>query len=175
MKSFLVFILCFLGLSGCGSNSVRYENKQYGFSLLLPAGWKQEEGYQGTIIIARAPEESPKFKTNINLTIGDLSGIEAKAQKKIKLVEFYEINKAQLFEVLPGVKYNIREDYINAGNNAGMLLSFSCDIEKVPLRFMAGIWMVASKAYTITCSTERDKFESYLPVFERTLKSLRVK
>ncbi len=173
----LLSFLC-LGLSGCDVFSFsRYKNTEHGFSLLLPRSWHKEEGFKNTVLMAAAPERQSKFKTNITLTVGDLADIQARMNKKISLLEFYEVNKAQAMEILPGEKYNIQENRIIAGKHIGMALSFNNKIKEmgVDLSFLVGVWMEGNRVYTITCTTETERFAHYLPIFKKILQSLRIK
>jgi hypothetical protein len=178
MKKYLFFILAISLLSvlvcGCDFNMVRYQNKKYAFSLLLPRGWQVEEGTMGLVLSARAPQVSVPFVTNLTLTIGDLSAAEAKLGRPITLTEFYEINKAQIMQILPGVEYNIQEGYIFAGRHRGTALSFNSKLENLNLKFLVGVWLIKSHAYTISCSSTTENFSKYLPVFKKVMQSLRV-
>lgn len=174
----LILIFFCLGLNGCDFFSFsRYKNEKYGISLLLPRSWHKEEEFKNTVLLATAPEQHPKFKTNITLTVGDLTDIQARMNKKISLIEFFEVNKAQVMEILPGYKYNLQENKVAAGRHIGMALSFNNKIKEmdVDLNFLVGVWMEGSRVYTITCTTETERFPHYLPIFKKILQSLRIK
>lgn len=171
-----VLILVCWGLTGCGGPSMRrYINEEYSFSLLLPAGWQREEGSFGTIILVKAPEKQTEFQTNINLTTGDLRAIETQMGRKISLAEVYEVNKEAILRTLPGIKENLKEDEVLAGKDRGMLLSFDCRLGDLNLKFLVGVWMKAGRLYTLSCATEKERFYQYLPIFKKTISSLRLR
>lgn len=177
-------ILCmffFLELFGCDFkfNMIRYANKEYGFSVFLPQNWQIEEGVERTVVMARAPEGQTKFQTNINVTVGDIRDTQARMPKKFTFEQYYEMNKAQILEALPGQESNIQEGRVIAGKNIGRSLSFDERVrdrnlqQDFNLRFIIATWMKGDRVYSITCATELDKLPRYLPIFKKVLKSFR--
>jgi hypothetical protein len=172
---FILILVAFVTINGCTFNMVRYENTKEGFSLLLPKGWEITTGSYNMKVLARVPEKGSKYRTNFLLSVSDLKAVEAKLGKKLSFSEFYEINKAILLEALPGIKYNIEEGSILSGPHRGKTISFKIRLKNISLKYFIGIWLIKDRAYTISASAEAEKFDNYLPIFEKVMHSLRVR
>lgn len=164
-----------LVLFGCEFWANRYVSQEHKFSILLPRKWEKEEGFEGTVVLARANEEEPQYHTNISVSVGNLEEIQANMRRMISLDEYFEANKAQLLAVLPGSKLNVQEgEIVTAGNEKGRVLSFDYAFEEVKIRFLVVVWIKNSRAYTISCSSETDRFNSYLTIFNKVIRSLKI-
>ena len=164
-----------LVLFGCEFWASRYVSQEHKFSILLPSKWEKEEGFAGSVVLAKAVEEEPQYRTNISVSVGNLEEIQANMRRMISLEEYFEANKAQLLAVLPGAKLNVQEgEIVTTKNEKGRVLSFDYDAEDVKIRFLVAVWIKNSRAYTISCSSEVDRFSQYVTIFNKVIRSLKI-
>ncbi len=161
-----VGILLFLAvfLSGCDLNLgwTRYTNKEYGFSILLPRSWKREEKVYNSVLLAKAPPTSKtdRFQENITVVITELP-------PNIDLSTYFELNKDLLRQSLISMA-NLSESNIFAGFFAGKCLSFEGKMRDLTLK-------KGNRIYVITCGGQVRDYPRYKVVFNKILRSLRVK
>lgn len=163
-----LIVLIVMGLSGCDFTWRKYYNREHRFTVLLPRFWEDATDAR-TAILVKAPKESPqdKFQENINIIATELP-------TKVPLETIYEFNKEELMRVMPSA-YNMMEDEIYAGMVPGMLLTFDNRVEDVSLRTLIGTWVRDNRVFVITCVAEIKSFPKYLPIFKKTLQSLRIR
>ncbi len=163
-----LFILC-----GCGSELQLYDNPEYGFSVLLPGSWQKEEGALKSVVMALAPTDNrrtpqpPKPRANVNVFVTEFP-------EEIKLDTVFELNKDELSKFGAAIQ-DLREGEIYAGLLAGRWLSFEGSMHDSRLKIISAIWVKGRHAYTITCSSSSEEFSRYEPIFNKVLRSLRVK
>lgn len=164
-----VFLFLLLLIAGCDLDWQRYSNKDYKFSILLPGSWKIEEGVFNTVVMAMPPgkKEVVAFRENINVIVTELS-------EELKLSTFFELNKDQLQSKL-AVNNEVSEGDIYAGWLAGKWLSFEQILQDIRLKTISAVWMKGRRIYTVTCTSQLKDFPKYKPIFDKVLRSLRVK
>ena len=165
-----ILLLLFILLCGCGSQWQRYNNKEYNFSILLPRSWEKEEGALKSVVMSVEPEQGkrqPKARANMNVFVTELPG-------EIGLDIIFELNKEELSK--SGVSnYNFTEGEIYAGSLAGKWLSFEGQMRDSRLKILSAIWVKGRRIYTVTCSSPADEFPRYASIFNKSMRSLRVK
>jgi hypothetical protein len=163
---FLFFILFF---SGCTPEWRRYDNKEFKFSILLPGSWKIEQGAFNTIVMALPVGQKNNLVSNrsINVIVTELS-------EDFSLNTFFELNKEELQRTLV-VDNQIYDGEIYAGPLLGKWVIFEHLLEKVRLKTISAVWMKGRRIYTVTCSCQLEDFAKYKPVFDKVLRSLRIK
>ncbi|MFA5157464.1 MAG: hypothetical protein WC532_08820 [Candidatus Omnitrophota bacterium] len=167
--SLLVLLLC---LAGCTSEWTRYVNKEHKLSILLPASWEKEEGAFKTVIIALAPLDTTKPKlsrvrTNINVIASELP-------TPVDVSTLFELNKTELGTKLARMDEFLEGD-IYAGTLRGKWLSFEGLLREARVKIISGIWVKDRRVYSVTCTARTDEFAKYDPLFQKVLRSLRVK
>ena len=164
--SFTLLIL----FCGCASEWQKYNNREYGFSLLLPSSWEKKEGAMKSVLMVLAPvqkKSAAKGRPNINIFVTELP-------EEVKLDVIFELNKEELTK--SGIMMDkFTEGEIYAGTLAGKWLSFEGLMQDYRLKIMSAIWVKGRKVYTITCSSMSEEFNEYSPVFNKIMRSLRVK
>jgi hypothetical protein len=168
ISSFSLAVLVFsLHLVARSFNWQQYRNKQYRFTILLPAGWQREEGPSGTVILVRDTLKGPqdKFQENINVVVNTLPAV-------VSLETFFETNKEEIISRLPGVS-NVSEGGIFAGIYPGRWLIFNTQLQTVTLRIMTSCWMKDDRVYVVTCTAPAESFRKYEPIFKKVIHSLR--
>jgi len=161
----LLIVLC-----GCDTQWQKYNNQEYGFSVLLPSSWEKEEGALKAVIMAMAPVKNKrihKIPANMNVFVTELP-------EEVKLEVIFELNKEELSKT-GAVMNNPEEGEIYAGLLAGRWLSFEGQMRNSRLKIISAIWVKGRRIYTITCSSLLEEFAQYQPLFNKTLRSLRVK
>ena len=168
-KSGILIILLML-LCGCDTQWQRYDNKEYGFSILLPSSWEREEGVLKTVVMVMAPAKDKrihKVRPNMNVFVTELP-------EDVKLEVIFELNKDELAKS-GTVMNNPAEGEIYAGLLAGKWLSFEGQMRNSQLKMISAIWIKDRRVYTITCTSLLEEFQQYEPIFNKALRSLRVK
>lgn len=166
---FLLILLVSSGITGCDFTWYRYYNKQYRFSLLLPRGWQREEGTNDTVILVRAPLKGPNdmIQENINVVVKELPA-------KLPLSTLFELNREEVMERLGSVA-DIDEGGIFAGLLPGKWLAFNAKMQDVTLRIISAMWTKGNYVYVVTCVGQSGEFPKYEPLFQKAMRSLRIK
>lgn len=110
---------------------------------------------QKTNFVIFAPLESPddKFKENVNLIIQDLSG------KNIDLDKFADISIEQIQKYLKNAEITENKRLKNE-NGEYQKFIYSSDVGTFGLKFEQYCWIVNEKAYILTFTAEKEKFDS---------------
>ena len=167
-----VVVIILVAIYLFGSNFIwkSYVNEEFGFSILLPRLWTQQEGAFGAAVMATSPrmDSSDKFQENISVLI-------SRAPVKMKLATFYQINKSDVLETLPGDELDIEEGEIVVGGNRGMWLALSSQGKNMILRTISVLFMKQDRVYIVTCTARDSEYLTYEPVFKKALGSFRIK
>jgi len=169
LKKPAIFLLLILLFSGCTPEWQRYNNKEYNFSMILPGEWKIAERVFNTVVMARPVDNKnePASYRSINVIVTELS-------EDVLLSTFFELNKEEIQRtLLSGNK--ITDGEIYAGNLLGKWLTVEHLLGNNKLKTISAVWMKGRKIYTITCSCQLKDFPVYKPVFDKVLRSLRIK
>ena len=144
---------------------------QSNYSIQYPSSWElNESGKMGTSFILFSPLESDKdkFKENVNLLIQDLSG------QNIDLNKYCEISVGQIKTMITNSNLieNRREK-----NKRGEYhkVIYSGDQGLFQLQFEQYYWVINEKAFVLTFTTEKDKFEDFKEIGEIILNSFFLK
>jgi hypothetical protein len=164
-----ILLLLILLFSGCTPEWQRYQNKEYNFSMLLPGSWEVAEGSFNTVVMAMPVEKKnqPVSYQSINVIVTELS-------EDISLGAFFELNKEELQRALVS-DHKISDGQIYAGALLGKWLTFEHLLENTKLKTISALWLKGRKIYTVTCSCQLKDFPEYKPVFDKVLRSLRIK
>lgn len=156
--------------SGCGILWQRYNNKELGFSILLPRLWYKEVGSYGTVIMAISSPTNPQDKYRENITI-----TAAYVPEDMKKETYVEMSINQAFEMFNGTQYGVTEGTISAGGEDGKWVSFSVPAKDIILKVISTVWIKNKRAYVVTCSSRDSEYDKYEPVFWKALRSIRFK
>jgi hypothetical protein len=168
-KKLGIILLFALFFAGCTPEWQRYNNKEYKFSMIFPGEWKIDEGVFNTVVMCRPVEDQnePVSYKSINVIVTELS-------EDILLSTFFELNKEEIQRTLV-VDKKISDGQIYAGDMQGKWLIFEHILENVKLKTISALWMKNKRIYTVTCSCQLKDFPVYKPVFDKVLRSLRIK
>jgi hypothetical protein len=108
-----------------------------------------------------------KVPANMNVFVSELS-------EEVKLEVIFELNKEELAKS-GTVMNNPAEGEIYAGLLPGKWLSFEGQMRNSQLKIISAVWVKNKRVYTITCSSPLEDFAQYEPIFNKSLRSLRVK
>ena len=165
-------ILIILLLSSCDIFWKRYESKDKGFSIMLPRSWFIEEGILKDTFAVTAKElqkgPSDNFRENISVAVSNIPEI-------MSLNELYQLNKAEVMKILPGEKYDISESDIKVTGREGKRLSFVADIGGVALRSVSALFINKNRSYSVNCACAESKYSKYSAIFDKAIKSIRIK
>lgn len=140
------------------------------YSVKYPPEWELDEsGKMGTSFILFSPVESTsdKFRANVNLLIQDIPD-------SINLDVYTEISLEQINVQLPNAHIieNIR---INSDADEQHMLIYSGDQNGFQLQFEQYFWVINTKAYVLTFTCEKNKFEEFRETGEGILNSFKLK
>ncbi len=123
------------------------------FSIQAPHTFERPKKKAGFIIFA--PLESPddKFKENVNLIIQDLAG------KNIDLDKFTDISVEQIKNYIKNNEITENKKLKNE-NGEYQKFIYSGDVGAFSLKFEQYCWIVNEKAYILTFTAEKEKFDS---------------
>jgi hypothetical protein len=151
---------------------MRYQDKEYGFSVLLPRTWKREKesGPQNTIVLVKSvlKGQQDKFQENISLVVSNLAG-------EVALDAFFELNKNEAIRLLKGMEDSVSEGEISLGRIKGRWLSFKAIQKGLVLKVLSASWIKGNRVYVLSCSAEAKEFFRYEPIFKKTLYSFRIR
>jgi hypothetical protein len=123
------------------------------FSIQAPHTFERPKKQASFIIFA--PLESPedKFKENVNLLIQDLSG------KNIDLDKFTEITIEQVQNYIKNAEITENKRLKN-DNGEYQKFIYSGEVGAFSLKFEQYCWIVNEKAYILTFTAEKEKFDN---------------
>lgn len=144
---------------------------QPNYAIQYPSTWQlNQSGQMGTSFILLSPLESDKdkFMENVNLLIQDLAG------RNIDLNKFTEISEEQVKTMVTN-SILIESKRVKNGDNEFHRIIYLGDQGMYRLKFEQYYWVVNSKAYILTFTTEKDKFNDYMEIGEKILNSFILK
>lgn len=166
MKNILVFVLSMIFAVSQAQEMKSYIDEISKISIEYPLGWKYQASPVTSFILIRPLEEEDQvFRENINLIIND--------SQDLKLKEYVGAAKMQLKSQLPNYKV-LSTEYIELGGKKYAQIIYQHDAQNLPLQVAYYILLHKGKSYNLTCSTTRDNFETYLPVFKKMVSSFTV-
>lgn len=130
---------------------------QPGYSIQYPAEWKLDDNSSGMpsfIIFAPTDSKKDKFKENVNLVIQDLSG------KGIDLDEYTRISEGQIGKYFKDGQV-IESARIKKDNGEYQKMVYIGGQGMFDLKYLAFFWVIDEKAYVLTFTGEKDKYDSY--------------
>lgn len=144
----------------------RFINKEKGFSLVLPKGWKQKTDGIAPVM-ALSPQEGPKdqFPENINVIVDSLPQpvpVEAVATSAIAFAR----------KAMKDLKVLGRGSLMVEGNETRWW-AFEHRVAERRLKAQQFIFVSGTRYYVITCSALPTTFARYKPHFEKSVKSFR--
>lgn len=144
---------------------------QTNYSIEYPSTWELNKGGQmGTSFILFSPLDSEKdtFKENVNLMVQDLG------KENIDLNRYTEISEGQIKTLLTNSDL-IESKRIKKSNAEFHKLIYTGDQGIFHLKFEQYYWVIDSKAYVLTFTSEEEKFATYSETGEKILNSFRIK
>ena len=156
------------GCSRAPSEAGRYESRKFGFSIVLPDGWKTDPQAVGSAVTAFSPAEGPddRYRENVGVDVQDVP-------EAIDLEKYFEAYMANLAPYLPpGEEPEIGE--ADLGGRPARRVAYHMLIGKVRTRNVVYVLVEGRRAYTITCVAAPEAFEAYEAEFRRIAESFRV-
>ncbi len=138
-----------------------------GYSIEYPTSWElNQSGIMGASFLLFSPFESEDdiFRENLNLVEQDLTGLD------LDLERYTELSISQLKKSIANFKIRVSKP---EGNYHWLV--FDGDQGEVKLTFEQYYWVIDTKAYVLTFTTERDQYDNYKQVGKRMLKSFKLK
>jgi hypothetical protein len=166
---FLISLVLSSGIVGCDFRWEKYYNREKRFVMLLPRTWVKVPGSRDTAILVKDNLRGPKdrFRENINVVVNTLP-------KTVTLEVFFEANKYEIEFNLPGV-YNISEGEMFSGMVPGRWISFNQKIGDMALKVISASWIRDGRVYVVTCVCDNQYAFQYDPLFQKVIKSFRIK
>ena len=184
MIKFFAAILLFSTIA-CGQTNNKHEtesNKQlpisgwetldhYDYSIQYPSTWNLNPTEQmglSFILITALETEDDKFRENINLIIQNLSG------QNIDLNKYTQISENQIKTMVTNSNL-IESKRIKTATSEYHKIIYSGDQGLFHLQFEQYYWVINEKAYVLTFTSEKAKFEKFAPIGEKIMNSFVVK
>jgi hypothetical protein len=156
-----------------------YENPTYAIRIQYPSDWEKIEFNQignsvNLVVIFRSlPENSLDIKLeNLVIEVGNLPF------KNIPLGEVIKANINNLKKSLTDFELNESTTITIAGGNRAHKIVYTYREEQEnneQAKIMQVLMIKSDKAYLITYTAEQRKYDSYLPIIEKMIDSLRIK
>lgn len=135
-------------------------------SIKIPSNWVYQANPATSFILIRPLEkEGQVFRENINLIINNNQDFELK--------EYVGAAKMQLKRQLLNFKV-ISTDYLELGDKMYAQIIYLHVAQNLPLQVVYYITLDKGKAYNLTCTTTRDNFEIFLPIFKKMVSSFTI-
>ena len=149
------------------SAPAKFVDKLNGFSIELPAGWEQQKDQMGSAIMAISPMDGPKdtFRENINVVVEVL-------KEKLTTKDYFNASQEVIKKVFTDFKSE-KSGQTKIDGHDFMWTIFSHRLGTVRARVLQYVVVNKDKAYVITCSSEPDKFNQYMPKFEASIKTFK--
>ncbi|MFY7787543.1 MAG: PsbP-related protein [Thermoflexibacteraceae bacterium] len=185
MKIILI-VLMLLTMAACGQNTTQHESnienlqltekdwkilKNADYSIQYPPDWElNQSGQMGTSFAIFSPLENDKdqFKENVNLLIQDLTAY------KLNLNKYVEISEEQVEKMITNSAL-IESKRVKTEKGEYHKMIYTGEQGVFHLKFEQYFWIIDNKAFVLTFTSERDKFESFVAVGEKILNSFVVK
>lgn len=180
MIKILTSILLILFIA-CGQTNTNHKQNQTinewktldesNYSIQYPPAWElNRSGQMGTSFVLFSPLESgnDKFKENINLIIQDLTGLS------INLDKFNEISERQIKTMITN-SVLIESKRIKSGNDEYHKVIYSGDQGVFHLQFEQYYWVINNKAFVLTFTSEKKKYDDFKETGEKILNSFMLK
>jgi len=165
-----VILICFVAFALCGCDIMwsRYTDKKKQFSISFPLFWVKQKNKYNAAVIALEPviSKSDTFSENCNVIVTDL-------EREVQLGEFYEFTREELTRQL--LVYDTLEGETFAGLMPGRWISFVSKYQGNNLHIISAMFVKGKRAYTVTCTSQQDRYPKYEPLFMKIIRSLRVK
>ncbi len=172
----LVFTLVFttqISFAQKESKQNKTEWKTYkspGYSIDYPADWMLDEsGQAGTAFIFFSPLESEddEFSENVNFIVQDLQGM------KIGLDEYTEISVEQVNTYF-GNSTILENKRLKKDGKEFHKLVYTGVQGQFDLHFHQHYWIFGGKAFVLTFTTEKDKYQQYKDFAEKIMNSFKL-
>jgi hypothetical protein len=151
--------------------------EQANYSIRYPANWdvlqndRSEPGariaYPFSILSPLASSDD-KFRENVNLVIEDLNG------QKIDLNTYASMSIGQLKSQMKNCKI-VENKRVDSSSRKYYKVIFTWDYETLPLKVEQYYWVIGTKAYIVTFSSEQSQFASVRDVGEKILNTFTLK
>ncbi len=171
----LLAVLCLLpfALNECGSDSLpeadRYYNKENGFSIKFPKGWRIETAQEERVFAVRAlsPPEGvgDSFRESIKLTTEDMP-------VKQRLDDFASDILMNSLNDIPGYKVLEGGETVIDNTRAKWTIS-TYPMEEVEVKVLAYNFIKGQRGFVIVCDTESEKFPAFREIFEKAALSFK--
>jgi|JI9StandDraft_2_1071091.scaffolds.fasta_scaffold22657_2 hypothetical protein len=140
------------------------------FSISYPSNWElKEHGIHNTRLIVLSEQESSsdKFRESVNLIVQDLTGFN------YDLDTFAAISKEQAPMMIPNFNL-ISEEKVVEKDRSFYKVFFTGDNGSFQFKFEQYYFVVHNRAYILTLTTEKSKFEVFRSIGERILNSFKL-
>ena len=167
-KIFTIIIAILLGICACESGSSKetgkYHNKEEGFYISFPDGWKVER--EGNTVTAFSP-----YTSDTDMFCEAIS-ISTDNSYDYGIDEYFEYSIAVMRREVNNFKEEERGE-TTIDNIKAKWIVFTYTMPEGAVKVLGYSLIRGDKAYIITCDAEPHKFSAYRKIFEDTVKSLK--
>jgi hypothetical protein len=184
MIKFLISIILF-SIVACGQTTIKKDSgvnnaqinsdwkalERSNYSIQYPSTWElNQSGQMGTsfILFSLLESEQDKFRENVNLLIQDLTG------KDIDLNKYAEISEDQIKTMVTNSTL-IESKRVKRGTEEYHKIIYTGDQGVFHLQYEQYYFVIEDKAYILTFTTEKSKFEDFKETGEKILASFKLK
>lgn len=165
MLSFAM-ILNFSNLFAGNTEYKVYVDNKNNIRIKYPSSWAKLNDTRTTFLIIRPIEKSGQvFRENINLIISDNQGLD--------IDKYNKAARHQLQKRLIGYK----EEKVGTVLLDGKLfhqVNYEHQLGNLNLKVLYYFFVRKNKVYQFTCSTTKENYTTFMPIFEFMMKSLKI-
>jgi serine/threonine-protein kinase len=155
----MIQVLLITLLSCSSINWLNYKDDNNKFSISYPETWDKNINNGMVVFFTKKENQEDLFRDNINIIVQNLSN------QPLTLEEYTNLTKQQVINEVGASAIQSTNDVILAGQKAKEMIYI---IPKNPLRNQLDlkirqVWFIQNnKAYLLTYTAEKDKYEKYL-------------
>jgi hypothetical protein len=148
------------------------------YSVAYPPNWELKKDFKAAneqmtypfVVLAPLAESSVTFRPNVNLVVETLGGIN----RKMTVEQYANAGIPQLEVAMPKYQLVDKKKLTRAGREYYQAI-FTWESNGIELTVEQNYWVKNGKAYVVTLTTERERFEQDRKVGERILNSFVLK
>ena len=145
------------------------DNFGYGITINYPLDWEKKEAIMDAVVVFLSPleNESDKFRENFSIIIKEY----LKEQKLSE--EYIEFELEQLKETLIDFQL-IKKTKIKISNISAYKIVYTGKKQEIDIQIMQYYALKNNGIYLLTYTAERDKFNKFLKVIKKMIKSFKI-
>ena len=145
------------------------DNLKHGISIKYPSSWEKKEEIMDAVVIFLSPTENmeDKFRENLSIMIKDLY------MQKCDFYDYLSFSIEQLRDAI--LEFHLLDKTpTKLSKIPAYRIIYSGKREQIDVKIMQNYAINNNKVYIITYTAEKDKFDEYLKIVLKMIKSFRM-